>query len=55
MTDKEKLDYLIKELTKLSKEVTTEVFCECCGPEEVMSEVACEAEKLLYQIGEITE
>lgn len=55
MTDKEKLSYLIEELTKLSKETTTEIFSECCGPEECMTRTAYEAEKLLYQIGEITE
>ena len=52
MTDKEKLDYLVKELYKITKDTTTEVFCECCGPEEVMTAAATEAERLLLEIGE---
>lgn len=52
MTDKEKLDYLVKELYKITKDTTTEVFCDCCGPEEVMTEGAALAERLLLEIGE---
>lgn len=52
MTDKQKLELLINGLREIAEDTITEVFCECCGPEEVMTYGAQEAERLLLEIGE---